>query len=170
MGATLLLKHSNFLPAALLLILSWPVQAACTLTVTKLADLRFGSMLVVAGGTLTVDASTGLLSGTANVVKPNQAVSSTGAAQFRVTGSGNGQATYSLTLTRPSNVTSSANTMTLIAFTASPSLATARTTNCSQISETINVGATLQVGALQAPGSYSSVSTILLSAASSGER
>jgi hypothetical protein len=150
--------------ATLMSVLSWPAhaQAVCNLAVVKVADLRFGSWVVVAGGTLTVSPSTNLRSGTANVVTPSQINSSVGAAQFTVTGSGKGRKTYSLTLTTPINVTSNAETMTLGAFTASPSISVQRSTTCNKISETINVGATLQVGTLQAPGSYSSANTIVL--------
>jgi hypothetical protein len=151
--------------ATLLSVLSWPAHAqpVCTLTVVKVADLRFGSWVVVAGGTLTVSPSTNLRSGTANVVTPSQINSSVGAAQFTVRGSGNKKlTTYALTLTTPINVTSNAATMTLSAFAPSPSISAARNTPCNQISETINVGATLQVGTFLAPGSYSSANTIVL--------
>ncbi len=161
-----LLKYQGLCPAALLLFSNFPALAVapCTLTVTKITDLRFGSWVVVAGGTLTVSPSTGLRSGTANVVTPNQINSSVGPAQFKVTGSGNGERAYSLTLTIPNTVTSASSSMALSTAVASPDISLQRRTLCGSISETINVGATLQVGTSQTPGNYSSANTIVLSA------
>jgi hypothetical protein len=151
--------------AAMLSYLSLPVHAAATyiLNVVKISDLRFGSMLVVAGGTLTVSPSTGVRSGSANVVTPHQINNSFGAAQFRVTGTGIGQTTYSVTLTAtPNNVSAASISMALSAFVAYPDISRTRTTNCASISETINVGATLQLDTSQTPGSYTATVPIVL--------
>lgn len=132
-------------------------EALCVLNVTKVTDLRFGSMVVVAGGTLTVNPNTGFRSGSANVVTPTQFNNNVGPAQFRITGQGTGLTHYSLSLSAPSAINAGTNAMALSAFVTSPGIAAERrSVLCTSILETINVGATLQVTPSQTPGNYSS--------------
>lgn len=151
--------------AALLLGFSFlnHAEALCVLNVTKVTDLRFGSMLVVSGGTLTVNPATGFRDGNARVVTPSQINNSVGPAQFRVTGQGIGLVKYSLSLASPIAINAGVNTMALSAFATSPKIDTERPSIlCSSILETINVGATLQVSPSQAHGNYSSTVPIVL--------
>ena len=138
-------------------------EAICILNVAKVTDLRFGSMVVVAGGTLTVNPATGFRSGSANVVTPTQINSNVGPAQFRITGQGIGLTHYSLSLSSPSAINAGTNAMALSAFVASPSIVAERKgIECASILETINVGATMQVTPSQTPGNYSSTVPIVL--------
>lgn len=151
--------------AALLFFFSFlnHAEAICILNVAKVTDLRFGSMVVVAGGTLTVNPVTGFRSGSANVVTPTQIHSNVGPAQFRVTGQGSGLTHYSLSLSSPSAITAGNNALTLSAFVTSPSIVAERKSiECASILETINVGATLQVTPSQTLGNYSSTVPIVL--------
>jgi hypothetical protein len=142
-------------------------EADCVLHVTKVTDLRFGSMVVVSGGTLTVNPATGFRSGSANVVTPSQINSNVGPAQFRVTGQGTGLVKYSLSLDSPSAINAGTKTMALSAFVTSPGIAAERASIlCSAILETIHVGATLQVSPsptqTQTHGNYASTVPIVL--------
>ena len=138
-------------------------EALCVLNVTKVTDLRFGSMVVVSGGTLTVNPTTGFRSGSANVVTPTQINNNVGPAQFRVTGQGIGLVKYSLSLDSPSAINAGTKAMALSAFVTSPGIAAERARIlCSAILETINVGATLQVTSSQTPGNYTSSEPIVL--------
>jgi len=71
------------------------------------------------------------------------------AAAFNVTGQGN--ATYSITLPASTTVTSGANSMTVDTFTSNPS---GTGTLSAGGSQALTVGATLHVGASQATGTY----------------
>jgi hypothetical protein len=139
-------------------------EAVCVLHVTKVTDLRFGSVVVVSGGELMINPTTGFRSDFANVVTPSQIKNnSVGPAQFRVTGQGTGLVKYSLSLDSPNAINAGTKAMALSAFVTSPSITDERANIlCSAISETINVGATLQVSPSQAHGNYASTVPIVL--------
>jgi hypothetical protein len=117
------------------------------ISITKNVDLAFGDVYpdAVATGTVTVD-STGARTAAGGAALGATAGS---AAQFTVNGEPN--ATYVLTLpAAPVTLTSGANTMTVDTFT-SDTTSTLDATGA----EIVNVGATLNVGAGQAAGTYS---------------
>lgn len=156
--------------AVLMLSLAWPARAecdACTLSVTKVQgkDLRFGSMVVISGGSISMNPSTGVRSGTASVVTPTSLSSSEGPAEFKVTCNGSGSTRYTVALwTTPATIgTPSSITMDLTDFVTSPAVSVERTVaNCAAYEEIVKVGATLQVSATQAPGSYTTATEIEL--------
>jgi spore coat protein U-like protein len=116
--------------------------------ITKITDLAFGDLYpdVTSTGTISIDSGNNRSAGGAAALGPTAGT----AAQFTVTGEAN--ATYVLSLpTTPITLTSSSsNTMSVDGFVndSSGTLNGAGT-------EVINVGATVHVGAKQAPGSYS---------------
>ncbi len=121
------------------------------ITITKTTDMNFGNVAVSAatGGTVVMTPA-GARSATSGVTLP--ATSGTvSAAAFTV----NGQGTYTYAITLPSSViiSSSANTMTVNTFSSNP--ATTGTLSAGG-SQTLNVGATLNVTAGQAAGVYTS--------------
>ena len=118
-----------------------------TLTITKTADLVYGNLAPGASGGTLVMSPAGVRSTTGTVVTYS---STFNAASFNVVGTTD--ATYSITL--PSTdvtLTSGGNTMTVNTFASNPS----GTGTLTGGSETLNVGATLNVSSGQAAGSYS---------------
>jgi hypothetical protein len=119
------------------------------IAISKTTDMNFGNVAVsptVAGTVILAPAGTRTTSG--GVTLP--AVTGTvAAAVFAVTGSGT--STYAITL--PSTdytITSGGNTMIVNTFTSTPSGTGALTAGA----QTLNVGATLNVSAAQAAGTY----------------
>ena len=122
------------------------------ISLTKNVDMNFGNVAVqtAAGGTVVL-ATDGSRTKTGGVTLPNLAGSPT-AASFTV----DGQGTYTYAITLPSTaltITSGLNTMTVDTFLSTPS-ATGQLVAGTQ---TLSVGATLNVGAAQAAGTYVSV-------------
>ena len=160
--------------AGLLSGLTWPAHATCLLgckiNVAQVAgkDLRFGSMVVIAGGSLTLNPSTGARSGSANVITPASLDSHEGPAEFKVTCSGSGSTRYKVAvLTTLNKVETSTTNMALTDFVTSPEISGWRyVANCSTYEQLIKVGATLTVGDAQSPGSYTSATEIELEATS----
>ena len=147
--------------------LTLPAQALChlcTMVVAKESDLRFGSMIVISPGMLTLAPETGLRAGTASVVTPTSFNSSTGPAAFRVTCVGAGNLSYQVAVvSSPISLNTSASAMPIGNFLTSPAASIERqVNNCLTYSEIVYVGATLTLGAYQSPGSYSQVSDITL--------
>ena len=117
------------------------------IAISKTTDMNFGNVAVsaTAGTVVLTPAST--RSKTGGVTLP--AVTGTvAAAAFAVTGLG--ASTYSITLPASYTITSGANNMTVNAFTSTPSVTGALTAGA----QTVQVGATLNVGATQAAGTY----------------
>lgn len=119
------------------------------IAITKTADMNFGNVAVQTstGGTVIL-APAGTRTRTAGVTLPTVAGTVT-AASFSVTGSG----TYTYVITLPSSdvtITSGLNTMAVNTFTSTPSGTGALTAGA----QTLTVGATLNVGAAQATGTY----------------
>lgn len=119
------------------------------ISITKNVDMNFGNVAVQAstGGTVVLTPA-GVRSATGGVTLPvtNGTVS---AASFTVNGSGN--YTYSITLPSTAlTITSGANNMTVSSFTSSPSAIGTLTAG----TQTLTVGATLNVAAAAPAGTY----------------
>ena len=117
------------------------------IAIAKTSDMNFGD--VVAGGSAgtVVLTTAGVRSATGGTTLGN--AGATAAAAFNVTGQGS--ATYSISLPASTTVTSGGNTMTVNAFASNPSGTGALSAGGSQA---LTVGATLNVGASQATGTY----------------
>jgi hypothetical protein len=155
--------------APFLFALMMPAHAACTgctLNVTKVAgsDLRFGRVVVISPGTLTLDPQTGARSGTANVVTPASFGSSTGPAAFRVTCVGAGNLSYQVAVvSTPTSINAPSGAMPIGNFVTFPAASIERqVTNCLTYAEIVTVGATLTVGTSQSPGNYAPAPDITL--------
>jgi hypothetical protein len=124
--------------------------AAQAQTISNSGALSFGSFVAGTGGSVVVDA-TGLRSRMGGVMLVPQG-SAASAAQFSVTGTAG--AVYGISL--PANDTvalsdGNGHSMALNGFASSPA---ARGTLSVGGTQSLSVGATLTVGAAQAPGSY----------------
>lgn len=117
------------------------------ITLTRVADMSFGNIIAdVDGGTvLLVPAGTRTLTGLTSPSLPGTVT----AASFNVTGLAN--ATYAITLPATHDISNGVQSMTVNAFTSTP---TPTGTLDAAGTQTINVGATLNVGANQASGTY----------------
>lgn len=123
------------------------------ISITKTADMNFGNVAVrsTAAGTVVLTPAGGRTA-TGGVTLPASNGTVT-AASFTIGGTGN--YTYSITLPSTNlTITSGANTMTVNTFTSSPSAVGTLTAGA----QTLTVGATLNVSAAQASGTY--VSTV----------
>ena len=119
------------------------------LAISKTVDMNFGNVAVSATAGTVVLTPAGSRSLTGGVTLPTIA-GTVAAASFNVTGANN----YTYTITLPASaltITSGANTMSVNSFTSNP--ATTGTLSATG-SQTLNVGATLNVSASQAAGSY----------------
>jgi hypothetical protein len=119
------------------------------ISIAEVVNMNFGNVAVqtAAGGTVVMTPA-GVRSVTGGVTLPviNGTVT---AASFTVTGQG--AYTYAITLpATATTLTSGANTMTATTFTSTPSATGALTAG----TQTLNVGATLNVAAAQAAGLY----------------
>ncbi len=123
------------------------------ISISKSVDMNFGNIAVKssAGGTVVLNPS-GTRTQTGGVTLPVTS-GTTSAASFTVTGEG--VYTYSITLPSSSlTIANGVNSMTVSAFTSSPSSTGTLTAG----SQTVKVGATLNVNAAQATGIYTSTS------------
>ncbi len=121
------------------------------ITITKSSDMNFGNVAVQAltGGTVVMTPA-GARSATSGVTLPGTP-GTVSAASFTV----NGQSGYTYSITLPAAVTISdaaSHTMTVDNFTSTPT----PTGTLTGGTETLNVGATLNVIMAQAPGVYTS--------------
>ena len=119
------------------------------IAITKTVDMNFGTAAVQAGtGGTVVLTPAGSRTKTGGVSLPSVTGTVT-AASFNVTGEGT--STYSITLpSSPVTITSGINTMTVSTFTSTPTPTGTLTAGA----QTLLVGATLNVSAAQAPGTY----------------
>jgi len=119
------------------------------ISITKTVDMNFGSIATSASGGTVVLTPAGARSATGGASLPAAAGTVT-AASFDVAGEDG----YTYAITLPSSVTltrnSGAETMTVDAFTSNPT----STGELTAGAQTLTVGATLNVGASQAPGTY----------------
>lgn len=137
---------------------SAPADATATvltpISITKTADLRFGSFSTSAAGQTVVISPAGARTLTGVL---GSAGTPSGAASFTVAGTGTN--TYAITLSGNVNITTGAGgvaeTMQVSAFTSDPSGTGALTAG----SQTLNVGATLTTVASQAGGAYTGTFT-----------
>ena len=121
--------------------------------ITKTVDMNFGNVAInaSAGGTVVL-APAGTRTSTGGVTLPATA-GTVAAAEFNVTGANN--YTFSITLPSTSHeIKSGSNTMSVTGFTSTP---TPTGTLSATGSATVKVGATLNVSAGQAAGTYTSV-------------
>ncbi|SHN28939.1 DUF4402 domain-containing protein [Chitinophaga sp. CF418] len=119
------------------------------ISITKDVDMNFGNVAVrsSAGGTVVLTPA-GNRSATGGVTLPTTATGTVTAASFTVNGTSG--YTYAITLPSSVTITSGSNTMTVNTFTSDPNGAGTLTGG----SETLNVGATLNVTAAQPAGTY----------------
>jgi len=117
------------------------------ITITRTADMSFGNIIAdVDGGTVVlVPAGTRTLNGLNSPSLPGTVT----AASFNVTGLAN--ATYAITLPASHDISNGAQTMTVDAFSSTP---TTTGTLDAAGTQTLNVGATLNVNANQQAGTY----------------
>ena len=122
------------------------------ISIENAGDLAFGNIIADAdGGTVTVTPA-GAITYT-GVKAPSMQAGTTSAAEFNVTGANN--YTFSITLPSTSHeIKSGSNTMSVTDFTSTP---TPTGTLSATGSATVKVGATLNVSAGQAAGTYESV-------------
>jgi len=123
-------------------------HAQADLTLTKVADMNFGD--VIAGGTSGTVVLTAAASPSRSVTGGAELGNPTSVSSATFTVSGEAGFTYAITL--PSTdvtITSGVNSMTVNTFTSSPD----GTGTLTGGSETLYIGATLNVGAFQASGS-----------------
>jgi hypothetical protein len=122
-------------------------------TLTNTRGLDFGKFVARTGGTVVIS-PTGARTSTGAVILVNS--SSANSASFTVGSSGNGKPVKTVTFSLPSDtavrLTSGSDSMAVTTFVSSPA---AGISNNFSSTPTVTVGATLQVGANQAPGTYS---------------
>lgn len=131
------------------------------LAISKTVDLNFGNIVAgISVGTVTV-ATTDARSSSGGVTLPTATPGTVSAAQFTVTGLAS--ATYSITVPSAFNVTKTggAETMSVNAFVTDPT----PTGTLTGGSQTLKVGATLNVGANQAAGTYINTSALAITVA-----
>lgn len=128
------------------------------ISITKLTDMNFGNMSVGStGGTVVWNPTTGVrsVSPGSGITLPTTSGSPT-LASFTVSG----QANYGYSITLPSTAITlddgAAHTMTVTTFTSSPSASGTLSAGSTTGTQTLYVGATLNVSANQAAGIYTS--------------
>jgi len=127
------------------------------ITITKTVDMNFGNVAVsatIAGTAILAPAGTRTTGGAGGVTLP-ATTGTVAAATFTI--SGQASYTYAITLPASATITSSGNTMTVNAFTSSPSATGLLSSGGTQ---TLTVGATLNVAAAQAAGTYTNASGV----------
>jgi spore coat protein U-like protein len=119
------------------------------ISITNVADLNFGNIVAGTGaGTVTV-ATTGNRTSTGDVILPSATLGTVNAAEFKVTGLAD--ATYAITLPTSIDISETGGTtMTVTDFTSNPS----GTGTLAGGTQTLSVGAMLNVKANQAAGNY----------------
>jgi len=117
------------------------------ITITKTADLNFGTIISGPAGTVTVTPAGVETAAGASIVSPNPNVS---AAQFNVTGEPS--TAYSISLPSSITISNGAQTMTVDNFSSTP---TPNGLLSGLGAQSLQVGARLNVLANQAVGSYS---------------
>ena len=128
------------------------------ITIVKNVDMKFGNVAVsatLAGTVIMAPAGSRTTGGAGGVTLP-ATTGTVSAASFTV--SGQSGYTYAITLPSTATITDpvSSSTMTVNGFTSSP----ATTGLLTGGSQTLTVGATLNVGAAQTPGTYTNASGV----------
>lgn len=122
-------------------------DVVAAIAIAKVADMKFGNVVAGATAGTVVLSTAGTRSATGGTKLGN--AGSAAAASFTVTGQGS--ATYSITLPASASLASGVNSMTVNTFASNPS---GTGTLSAGGSQTLAVGATLNVGASQAAGAY----------------
>ena len=128
------------------------------ISIVKTVDMNFGNVAVsatVSGTAVLAPASTRTTGGSGGVTLP-ATTGTVAAASFTVSG----QASYTYAITLPSTCTitdGASHTMTVNAFTSSPSATGTLSTGGSQV---LTVGATLNVAAAQPAGAYTNATGV----------
>jgi Domain of unknown function (DUF4402) len=117
------------------------------ISIALVSDMNFGDVVAGAGTVVLTPAGGRSVTGSTNLGNPLNV----SAATFTV--SGQGSATYAITLPGSANITSGANTMSVGTFTSNPAVGAGLLSAGG--SQTLTLGATLTVAAVQATGSYS---------------
>ena len=127
------------------------------ISISKTTDMSFGNVAVSASiaGTAILTPSGSRSTGGAGGVTLPVTTGTVAAAAFTV--SGQGSYTYSITLPSSCTLSSGSNTMTVNAFTSLPATTGALSAGGTQ---TLTVGATLNVSAAQAAGSYTNAAGV----------
>lgn len=123
------------------------VSWAVVIAISNTAGMAFGKFVAGSGGAVTVSPG-GVRSASGNVVLVPSGAGA--AAQFAVSGDAN--LTYAISLPAAGTLVNGANSMAVSTFTSSPSPTGTLGAGGTQ---TLSVGATLNVGSNQATGSYS---------------
>jgi len=132
------------------LLFTGPLMAQVPISISKNTDMNFGTITVSSSGGTVVLSASGSRTASGGVILPSFTGTVT-AAQFTVTG----MPTYTYAITLPANFTLSESgvgpaSMVVNAFTSTPSATGILTAG----TQTVIVGATLNVGASQTAGSY----------------
>jgi len=127
------------------------------ITIVKTVDMNFGNVAVSASlaGTVAMDPSGVRTTGGGGGVTLPATAGTVAAASFTVSGQAN--YTYAITLPSTATISSSGNTMTVNGFTSSPATTGALSAGGTQ---TLTVGATLNVAAAQASGVYTNATGV----------
>lgn len=129
------------------------------IAINKTVDLNFGNIAALTTDQQVTVTPAGDRNSTEPQGLPTATTGTISAASFTVTGLEN--ATYSIVLPPSFNVTSDGNTMLVNNFTSTPT-ATGTLTDGTQ---TLNVGATINVGANQAAGTYTNANALSVTVA-----
>jgi hypothetical protein len=123
------------------------------MTITKTADLRFGSFApTTTAGTVTIATGGGRTSSNVQL----SSMTTSGAAAFSV--AGDTTATYAITLPGSATLTNGASSMTISSFVSNPS----GTGTLVAGAGTVSIGGTLAVGASQTAGSYTGTFSVTM--------
>ncbi|HZK06899.1 MAG TPA: DUF4402 domain-containing protein [Bacteroidales bacterium] len=129
------------------------------IAITKEVDLNFGNIAALTNDQAVTITPAGMRSSTEPLGLPTTTPGTISAASFTVTGLAD--ATYSIVLPTTFNVESGGNTMEVNAFTSTPTPTGVLTGG----TETLTVGATINVKANQAAGSYTNASALSVTVA-----
>jgi len=127
------------------------------ITITKTVDMNFGNIAVsatLAGTAVMTPGGTRSTGGAGGVTLPST-TGTVSAASFNV--AGQASYTYAITLPTTATISSGTNTMTVNAFTSSPSATGALSAGGTQ---TLTVGATLNVANAQPAGAYTNATAV----------
>lgn len=141
-------------------LLTNPAAAQSVTSVTKNADISFGTFIAGNGGTVTIEASSaGIRSRTGSVVLPISSQFPQGnAASFTVSATDGYNYTIELPATNSVTLSSGANSMTIASFSSSPN----GTLTTSGGVATLYVGGTLTVGNNQPTGVYGGSFSVII--------
>jgi hypothetical protein len=136
-------------------------HAQSSVMVSRNQDLSFGSMVVVHSGSLVLNPQTGVLGGTASVLRPTMAGYSVAPAEFVITCSSSTPIMYTVQLDHADTLLTASDLNTFTVFSSlngNPDLGTPRSVDtCTGYSETVKVGATLMLNSSSPAGTYAAL-------------